>query len=406
MRTRSFNSLAAVDSGYRYLSCGSTTDNPSPPMFFGGVLRSMTDEVTPNFSKRSREGAVIINPMTSETKVYTAQGTPGKFKATGLVQCSGYSMQPEFDLYGLWLPYYMDLNGSYVSGYTPASCISNSDRAAAVAEATTKAWEESRQAMSEILTDLAEFKQTLSLLRSPFDSALRLATRMRDGARKRGGGLNAMTQEYLRYRYGWRPLMGSIEGTLQAMRKPYEARRQTVRGNSSAQNATFSTGSTTYGGGNYTFDIDTRSNLTVRAGILLDGEATLASRLGLDLGGVMSLPWELVPYSFVVDWFANVSSYLQAMGALLTADTLGSWLVTEETTTFTVGVTSTTGITSPGRTVLRASSEGFTIQRTVKTRIPQLGNPSLSLRPDLLSIRDWSHTLDAAALTYQRLRGR
>jgi hypothetical protein len=59
---------------------------------------------------------------------------------------------------------------------------------------------------------------------------------------------------------------------------------------------------------------------------------------GFSTAGLFALPWELIPYSFVVDWFVNVSDYLRALAPSPSFHHLGSCLTGkhEYTTVWTI----------------------------------------------------------------------
>lgn len=123
------------------------------------------------------------------------------------------------------------------------------------------------------------------------------------------GGLG----RWLEVRYGWMPLIYDIQGTLKALDVVHKP-RYTSRGY--ANDSTFSVSNDTYNYGDAwelaytkTQGLDKR----VRAYIIYEVEK---SGLKLQSLGLLQLPqtaWELVKFSFVVDWFIDIGSWLDAI---------------------------------------------------------------------------------------------
>jgi hypothetical protein len=93
-------------------------------------------------------------------------------------------------------------------------------------------------------------------------------------------------------------------------------------------------------------------DVSVRTGILY--ELDHRDVFGLSFKEIPITAWELVPYSFVIDWFVNAGDYIQAVTPKLGVKVLGSWsttedeIVTKTTTTLEDVVGSTYNLVSPG----------------------------------------------------------
>lgn len=71
------------------------------------------------------------------------------------------------------------------------------------------------------------------------------------------------------------------------------------------------------------------ANISVRAGVLYIPRYELTNELGIELHRVPAAMWELVPLSFVADWFQNGSQYYDALTAKLRAQKiLSAWTTT------------------------------------------------------------------------------
>lgn len=110
---------------------------------------------------------------------------------------------------------------------------------------------------------------------------------------------------FLEVEYGWRPLISDIASSIQIMCSDPGAQVHSASASSSWQDLV--TSYTGDGYGTYTRFVEkVRCDLRVRMGaefVVSNPNLFLASRLGLI---DPALPWKLIPYSFVVDWFINV----------------------------------------------------------------------------------------------------
>lgn len=112
-----------------------------------------------------------------------------------------------------------------------------------------------------------------------------------------------------------------------------------------------------------------------------------------------SVVWELVPYSFVADWFLPIGNYLAGRG--LASALSGSFVVTQ-TTTYDMGLsggsTSDTNYTFT-YTGLSAWSRSIVVSRTVNSTLQV---PLPTWKP-LSKVASWKHCANAVALLTQKV---
>jgi hypothetical protein len=127
---------------------------------------------------------------------------------------------------------------------------------------------------------------------------------------------------WLEYSYGWRPLVKDIEGAAELLARtfdPYFTSKPPVTaatgscsktGNLKQQVHNF-TGYTTY---NFATSgsVNQRTKCVVRYQV---SDSTLNVLRKTGISNPALLAWELLPYSFVVDWLLNVSRYLENVNA-------------------------------------------------------------------------------------------
>lgn len=132
-----------------------------------------------------------------------------------------------------------------------------------------------------------------------------------DSVRNARGGVNKRhyaSSLWLETHFGWAPMIGDIYNAVDVLQRPFPKARK-VRGRSTTRvtkkhSGIYSGVATTKLRGMYYGEVEvTNPNLL------------LANQLGLV--NPLSVAWELVPFSFVVDWFVNVSQILSSYTDLL-----------------------------------------------------------------------------------------
>jgi hypothetical protein len=374
-----------------------------------GFQRSQTDVVTPGFRKLSREGKVVNNPRTFSSEAQTASGTFSRVRSVA-ESCGATHVHNEEDLTGPHGWYYA--SGTNSLSLPRTSLITDEEISSAVGVAATQAWEKSNGHLADILVDVAEMRQTLKMFTQPTSAIKPLLSAIN---RTRKGGLNAFGKVgdgtiasarnlWLQYRYGVRPLVSSVNGILKALNKPPSSKRQTFRGKYSLFKQGSTTGTTSTWSTRFNWEQSASDVVNIRAGILMEETLDLPTTLGVDGSGLLSLPWELVPFSFVADWFINVGSFIGGLVPYLTKHPLATWYSVDRTRATVWKITSTTAVNPASYTIVRPAQELRTATFVDKVRYPILPMPSIRLKPQALqNVFSDLRGLDAAALAMQQL---
>jgi len=123
-----------------------------------------------------------------------------------------------------------------------------------------------------------------------------------------------VTNRYLEYTFGVQPLIqdivGSVEEFEQACQRPHY-RKVSIRATNEARNVR--TGRLWIDGRKLEA-IDT-DKVVIKAQAIVLGESLAAQRLGFT--NPIALAWELLPYSFVVDYFIGVGNWLNSFDAMV-----------------------------------------------------------------------------------------
>lgn len=153
-----------------------------------------------------------------------------------------------------------------------------------------------------LAVDVAEYKQ----LRRMVPSALKAAGEVLNLANRCKSMPGGLASAWLGYQYGWRPLLSTIFGLAEFARSSARDGIKVV----ASQHDRITRQASAYLGTR--FDIDLNVSRVCKVGGVYDVRDPLlhdASRLST-LNPAL-LAWELLPYSFVVDWFIDIGGYLQ-----------------------------------------------------------------------------------------------
>lgn len=198
-------------------------------------------------------------------------------------------------------------------------------------EANTKCLNNLADNKANLGENLATLKQLTGMIRSPLetlvsslkacanDASLRKYIYKSARALAREGIDNVAARKYLEYVYGWKPLVSDIYGIIALMKD--EGKKSLLlsshgsskqQGNPKIQSYTDISGKSKTDFTSSNEDVLVRTNVWSR----LDPNWTGARSLNqLGLLNPLSLAWELVPWSFVVDWVVPIGPVLQALTA-------------------------------------------------------------------------------------------
>ncbi|DAD51850.1 TPA_asm: maturation protein [ssRNA phage Gephyllon.2_12] len=132
---------------------------------------------------------------------------------------------------------------------------------------------------------------------------------------------NKAHKSWLEYKYGWMPLLMDVKGAAEALAQQQLGRPLKFSVSSKASSAVKYSGVVPFtpaGGGPSVNGVRALAgSLEVRVKIyaeLTSPHVSAAQQLGLT--NPMLVAWELVPFSFVFDWFISVGDYLKSLTAL------------------------------------------------------------------------------------------
>lgn len=405
-----------------YNSSTDTTTSQIVPFSFSYrrdyLYASMDDVSTIGFDNLKRRGAIICNPMKKNR--IKGQSSPCHLVATAKW------VHP----YGHWLsrnwrgqvsPLILGLGDAALPyGNLSTPTVSTHDLQELVAEAYGR--------MSSTPYNLwvvaGEMRENIEMIRVLLHGLIRVMRfRARDFIRlKHLGVLSDKTRSlgkiievssdlWLYLRYGIRPFIADLLGLLQALQTCGDHARARF---SSREAVTTAHEEQVYGYANFDNllylgrEMKVKVHSTAHAGVLCQPafeSLTLADLIGV--GNYVQGAWDLVPYSFVIDWFFNVSGLLATWSPNLYVHPLCDWVVVTTVTERETRIVPGTYQVAPtqGDFTLDASSVtctcmfGNAIQYT--TEQERMVNVSKAFIPSFRLKVDAAKVLDLLALARQ-----
>lgn len=293
------------------------------------VSIEMDDVVTSNYRARIARGEVINNPMNKVTIVErTPKPTPyyrhfmryydGRYtgaKHSGIASCDGRYFDP-----------YWEAKDFPSTTDTLNACVQ---------QAVTKAHANASSTELAALSTAAELKETVKSTEDILKRVLRIAR----AARKLN--LKALRNElkpkeiasrYMELRYAIRPLVCDVQSCVNAYQatKHFKHVRSTARGFAQLAPISFEESKEACDGPDVGFTMSrkyTRS-ADIRAGVLCSINTSFTSILGIDQP--FEAIWEVIPFSFVLDWFWNIGATMASWTPQVGVSELASWVSIKE----------------------------------------------------------------------------
>lgn len=363
-----------------------------------GKTVTMTDEVVPSFHRRVREGEIFFNAMSRVETEYNVSQSQNLHVRIKPQYC------PNGNLHEYRWGDGMHVDEAALShGLSSAGCgsvISDTDIINLQSELSTRLLARRGAGEGNLYESLAEYKQVAGMLGNVSSRLNSFLSRKNTG--KQVTDLAAL---WLTYRYGIRPAISDVMMIVNGLERKTGKIRTTSRVQGSLSDFSVENFTRSMSGwGTLNYAVTKNDGVTVRAMSLDELVATRAYNIGLSAKNLLTLPWERVPYSFVIDWFFNVGDYLGAIAPTFQMNQLGSCMVTTRTTSAVVSTQSFVPNTTNGWDTLQGISGTATRSTISKTRVG-LAAPKLVIKSDF-RFDNFTRVADAFSLIAVRLNKR
>jgi len=352
---------------------------------------TMVDQVTPNFKKRSAAGEVFMSPM-QQSKISKQDGT-----------CS-WRINLEQDLHDevtRRYSFYGTTGVKTICQFDPSKFPppASFDLETLKGQAVAQAHSNISLSKMQLLATMGEGKKTVSSVVSILHRVYRIIRAVKNLDLKYLKGqisFEQLADRYMEARYALRPLFYDVANLSNALQATPPAKsRQTFRGKVSDSDLTSLETVVPIFDDGFHIDLATiqsrSTEVVVTAGVLTD-VVFMGSTHTFGLTEVAESAWELVPFSFVVDWFTNLGKLISAWAPNPGFSVVGSWVKTEISTVYDCYPTEIVNIGTPWSPSSSGTFSGSymeihkTITREPSPSIPWL--PSFDVNLDMLKLLD------------------
>lgn len=339
------------------------------------AFHQITDDyMVKNYQKLSAAGAIFNNPFSSTRTWYASSGNyvgEGYRKTTNGVPdpSKGWDRHE-------WL------NGSLLDGsYIPYLAEPAIDIAVLLAQAQTQAAASVNKSDVMALVSAAEWHKTKVLHRQVGTAVLGIFK----GLFSRKGVIRntskALADAWMTGRYAVMPLLYELEGARKLLsrktRKRYTARGQSSQVLTTSQNYVAPDSH----GWMFTIGLEVRREVTTRSGILYETDDLFRLLGGIGATRPLSAGYELLKFSWMLDWWIDVGTWLDAMQPDGSSSFLCAWTGYRDVVTHTATVLSAaqTGGTPTERMMSKSRSWSGSRVKVIERRVrnPWSGNPPI-----------------------------
>lgn len=173
---------------------------------------------------------------------------------------------------------------------------------------------------SNQLTNVAELREIPKTIGGLAKSGIGLVSTVLN-SKRRGENLRKYASDlWLTWSFGISPTLGAIDDAVSSMNSYLERDDHTIkeygifskdRKSGTRNETTGSLGSSIVVNSDYTHNLSCKITAGYRYTLLSSNNYTMAKHLGFDISNVVPTLWELLPYSWLIDYFTTAGSFIE-----------------------------------------------------------------------------------------------
>jgi len=388
MRVRSRSSGGVVSDVWKTMSTRLVYTQPTwntqlqRSLHYTDAIEEYIEDIpTPNFAKQISNGAIINNPFKKTTRKTIHPNIVNIHHRTTQLD---HGVPCGYDWQGLQVPFHgypkAPLIEVEINGTVDPECAAM--KANVYNLAVTSAHANVNESEMLWMATVAESRKSVESMSAILFRVIKLARNIRKLNIR--GILDELkpkelAERYMEVRYAVRPLLYDAANLVAALEKKRGVERQTYRGYASdSLSRTDSVGEwqtfyETVTSINRSFEYE----VSAKAGVLCDVVIDEVTVFGVDK--FVETMWELTPFSFIVDWFANVGDTIAALTPNAGVNQLASWVTLKETSKATNSSGSTRSTTNwPYENISTLGAFSYGYEEQVLERFK---DPTISLWP-------------------------
>lgn len=388
------------------LSCANKIWYNNPGVIDNGIngsQRVMSDYVVPRFAKRRAAGERFFNNMFKEEITVSTVGSD--YLLTSVADaCPGVKALTKIGgpAFALYVPRSVANSEGHKIPLRQQS-LSDQDIVRLQKDVSTEVLAKVGTGTHDMWESAAELRRTLEMINPSLEMVNRKVKRILQSM-DRGQATRHFFAEvnagYLMTRYGIMPLIRDIKNTLASLDKDGGTKEVTSRANGQTFSNRVFAGSTASSPFEHFWQCQVNDAVTVRGMSLDRGYVSIANNFGFNLKGLALLPLQLTSYSFVADWFTNLSSYVGATLPTFGWTALGNALVTTRATSTTYTYSHSTN-SSPGTITITTPPSGSVSMVVLSTTRAPLMPAAFQMKSDF-KFDQFTRTADLCALLATR----
>jgi len=368
-----------------------------------GIYEAMWDMNIPGWHKRQGK-EIVFNDLVQTKSTRQIFGS-SSFTLTVLTPCTSPTVYQTDNQTGHLLPFHL---GWSVNPPTIGPAMDTVRKKSLEDAVWTKCLANRGKGKAALLESIAELDKTFRMVGSPFENISNYVKKFRRTAKRSKGYKQVSAQgkafieftasEYLRFMFGVMPLIKDAGDVMEALEHshPEISRMYTARAQQEArfnvrESFLFSNSAITF-----TWYKDTVHLYKVRCLFNDFWKMSVWNDLGFNLRDLLLLPFELVRYSYVLDWVVNASDVIAANAPRVEVAQAGGCMTTfdDHRSVITAGPITATNPTV--RSVSGSMSEFILLQYVTKERHPREGGSVFVVQDDF-KLDNFTRAAEAAA---------